>query len=144
MRQAIGDRAGEAATSHQLATIDLNEGHYGPAREKFEKALAMRQAIGDRAGEAATLFQLGSLAHRMGRGDVGARLLALCWMIDQAIGLGDVENDFRNLSGLCRELGYSQEQFDKMLEEAAAAYQSDRARSLIDRAFAVPDETSGS
>ena len=29
------DRAGEAATWHQLATIDLNEGDYPAAREKF-------------------------------------------------------------------------------------------------------------
>ena len=56
--QAIGDRAGEAATWHQLATIDLNEGAYPAARLKFDKALEIKQAIGDRAGEAATWHQL--------------------------------------------------------------------------------------
>ena len=54
MRQQIGDRAGEAATWHQLATIDLDQGDYDAAREKFLKSLEIRQQIGDRAGEAAT------------------------------------------------------------------------------------------
>ena len=57
MRQAIGDRAGEAATWHNLATIDLNEGDYPAARQEVDKVLQMRQAIGDRAGEAATWHQ---------------------------------------------------------------------------------------
>jgi tetratricopeptide (TPR) repeat protein len=139
IKQAIGDRAGEAATWHNLATIDVHEGNYGPAREKFGKALAMRQAIGDRAGEAATFYQLGFLAHRMGRGYAGARLVAICWMIDRAVGHGDTESDFRNLSGICSELGYDQKQFDEMLKEAAAAYQADRGRTLIERAFAAED-----
>jgi hypothetical protein len=35
MFHAIGDRAGEARTWDNLATIDLNEGNYAAAREKF-------------------------------------------------------------------------------------------------------------
>lgn len=76
----------------------------------------------------------------MGRGHVGARLVAICWMIDRDIGHGDAESDFRALSSLCSELSYEQRQFDEMLKEAAAAYQADRGHSLIKRAFAVSGE----
>ncbi|WP_162136248.1 tetratricopeptide repeat protein, partial [Zavarzinella formosa] len=61
IRQAIGDRAGEAAAWHQLASIDVNEGKYAEARAGFAKALAINQAIGDRAGEAATWHNLASI-----------------------------------------------------------------------------------
>ena len=110
MRQAIGDRAGEAATWHQLATIDVHEGNYAGAREQFGKALAMLQAIGDRAGEAAVSSQFGSLACKLGRNHDGARLIAICYLLDKAIGHGDAESDFRTLNGLCRSLGYDQAQ----------------------------------
>ncbi len=42
----------------------------------------------------------------------------------------------RNLTGLCSQLGYDQAQFDAMMGEAGAAYQTDRGRDLIERAFA--------
>jgi tetratricopeptide (TPR) repeat protein len=136
IKQTIGDRAGEAGTWHQLATIDLNEGDYASAREKFARALQMRQTIGDRYGEAATFFQIGSLAHQTGRGDLGVRLVAICWLIDRAIGHGDTESDFRNLSALCSQLGYDQAQFEAMLAEAAEGYRADRGRALVEQAFA--------
>ncbi len=136
MRQAIGDRAGEAATWHQLASIDIKEGDYSAAREKFANALEMRQTIGDRAGEAAAFYQLGVLAHETGRGHLGARLVAICWLIDRAIGHGDAESDLRNLSALGSQLRYDQAQFDAMIAEARQAYQSDRGRALIERACA--------
>jgi uncharacterized protein HemY len=49
----------KARILHQLGTIDVHEGEYASAREKFAKALQARQSIGDRAGEAATFFQMG-------------------------------------------------------------------------------------
>jgi hypothetical protein len=49
--QALGDRAGEASAWHQLATIDLNEGSYAAARDKFGKAPA-RIIHGPRSGTA--------------------------------------------------------------------------------------------
>jgi tetratricopeptide (TPR) repeat protein len=137
INQAIGGRAGESATWHQLATIDVHEGDHAAAREKFHKALEIKQAIGDRAGEAQSLYQIGFLAHKMGRGHLGARLVAICFLIDQAIGHGKAESDFRSLSALCSQLGYDQAQFDAMLTEARAAYQGDRGRTLIERA--LPD-----
>ncbi|HMH48714.1 MAG TPA: tetratricopeptide repeat protein [Candidatus Acidoferrum sp.] len=135
MRQAIGDRAGEAATWHNLASIDLDEGHYPAARANFERALTMHQEIGDRAAEAATFFQLGMLADRLGRTEGGARLVALCWMIDRTIGHGDADSDFQSLAGLCTKAALDPTQFDQLLAEVAEAYDADRGRSLIERAF---------
>jgi tetratricopeptide (TPR) repeat protein len=136
INQAIGDRAGEAATLHNLASIDLNERDYAAAWEKFAKALKINQAIGDRAGEAATFFQIGFLATKMGFGDIGVRLVAICWLIDRDIGHGDADSDFRALSGVYRRLGYDEAQFDAMLNEAAGVYRADRGRTLIEKAFA--------
>jgi len=133
--QQIGDRAGEAATWHSLASIDLDRGEYDEARSKFETALKMRQQIGDRAGEGATFFQLGQLAAEQGRLAEGARLVALCYLIDASIGHGDAESDFRSLSGMASKLGYTQDQFDAMLREVQESYQRDRGWSLIEAAF---------
>ena len=85
-RQALGDRAGEAATWHSLATIDLREGNYAAAREKFGKALAMRQAIGDRAGEAATWHQLATIDLREGNYAAARENLGKALAMRQAIG----------------------------------------------------------
>ncbi|MDR3635324.1 MAG: tetratricopeptide repeat protein [Isosphaeraceae bacterium] len=136
VKQAIGDRAGEAATLHQLATIDLNEGNYLRAREKFARSLEVTQAIGDRAGEAAAFVQLGDLACKLGRNHEGARLVAICCLIDQVIRHGNTMTSFRTLAGLCQSLGYDQAQFDAVLEEAGREYQRDRGRALIERALA--------
>ena len=135
MRQQSGDRAGEAATWHQLATIDLNVGDYTAAREKFIKALTMRQQIGDRAGEAATFYQLGFVAAALGRLAEGMRLVAVCYLIDQSIGHGDTKSDFQTLSQMAGQLGYTQEQFDAMLQEVSKAYKADRGWGLIEAAF---------
>jgi tetratricopeptide (TPR) repeat protein len=140
--QCSDDRAGEAAAWHSLATIDLNEGDYPAAREKFARALEINRAIGDRAGEAAAFFQLGALACKLGRRHDGARLVAICVLIDRAIGHGDAQSDFRALVGLCQGLGYDQARFDAMQEEAAREYQRDRGRALIERAFAEGDARS--
>lgn len=59
--QDAGDRAGEAATWSELATIDVHEGQYACAREKFQKALEITQAISERAGEAASWYHLATI-----------------------------------------------------------------------------------
>jgi tetratricopeptide (TPR) repeat protein len=134
-RQAIGDRADEAATWHNLASIDLNEGDYAAACEKFAKSLQIIQAIGDRAGEAATFIHLGVLAHQRGNRHLAARLVGICWLIDQDIGHADTERDFRNLAAICSQLGYDQAQFDAAIAEVGRAYLEDRGRSLVDQAI---------
>src|SRR5207302_875115 len=106
IKQQIGDRAGVANTWHQMASIDLHEDNYAAAGEKFQKALEMRQQIGNPVGEAATFYQLGMLALETGRSEEGVRLVALCFLIDQSIGHGDTESDFRALSGMASHLNY--------------------------------------
>jgi hypothetical protein len=64
----IGDRAGEAGSLHQIASIDVNQGRYDEARAGFDASLRIRWAIGDRAGEGASYLQLGMLAHQIGLG----------------------------------------------------------------------------
>jgi len=119
LRQAIGDRKGEAATWHQLATIDLNEGHYAEAREKFGKALSMRQAIGDRAGEAGSFHQIGFVAWETGHREVGMRLVALAHGLLTAIGNADKDRAQEALCGMAAELGLDQPGFHAILQEAA-------------------------
>ena len=96
IRQQIGDRAGEAATWHNLAQIDLNKGDYQAAREKFEKSMKIRQQIGDRAGEAATFYQLGILAWEQGRSQEGLRLVAFMLAYSCVnIGHADAKKSFK-------------------------------------------------
>jgi tetratricopeptide (TPR) repeat protein len=64
--EEIPEACRDGSTWHQLASIDLQEGDYPAARDKFAKALAMRQQIRDRAGEAATWHQLASIDLREG------------------------------------------------------------------------------
>jgi hypothetical protein len=76
----------------------------------------------------------------MDQNEVAARLTASSLLIVQANGLGDTEHIAENLEAICGQLDYDQSQFDAMLAEAAAAYQSDRGRDLIDQAFAAQGE----
>ena len=135
MLQEIGDRPGEAATWHNLATIDLREGDYAAARDKFAKALAMRQQIGERAGEAATLYQLGSLAVKEGHLLPAAKLVGLCFLIDQAIGHGDTQKDLQAFLSMCERLKLTEPQVHALLKEIAESYQQDRGVSLLKEAF---------
>ncbi len=131
LQVAEGDEKQAAAVWHGVASIDLKEGDYQAARDKFGTSLQ----IGDRAGEAVTFYQLGFLAAKQGRLAQGARLIALCYLIDQAIGHGDTESDLRELAGMAAQLNYSPEQLAAMLEEGAESYQADRGKALLAAAF---------
>jgi tetratricopeptide (TPR) repeat protein len=135
MLQQIGDRAGEAANWHNLASLDLEEGSYLAARDKFSRALAMLQQIGDRAGEAGTFYQLGMLATQTGQAAAGARLVALCFLLRQAIGHGKAQNDLKNLLHLSAQLGYDEPQVQALLQEVAESYRQDHGRALLRQAF---------
>jgi tetratricopeptide (TPR) repeat protein len=118
-RQVIGDRAGEAATWHQLATIDLNEGNYGAAREKFGKSLAIKQAIGDRAGEAATWHNLASID--MNEGNYGAarekfgKALAMLQAIGDRAGEAGTWHQLASIDMYEGNYGAAREKFGKSL-----------------------------
>jgi tetratricopeptide (TPR) repeat protein len=55
IRRAVGDRAGEATTLHNMAAVYQQTGQPQRALALYDEALPIRRAVGDRAGEAATL-----------------------------------------------------------------------------------------
>jgi tetratricopeptide (TPR) repeat protein len=77
----------EALALHQLATIDLNEGDYPAAEEKFANALQIRQGLGDLAGEAASLHQLAAID--LNRSDYEAAQMKLVSVLEIQRALGD-------------------------------------------------------
>lgn len=89
-------------------------------------------------------FQLGALADRLGRTEDGARLVALCWLIDHAIGHGDADSDFHQALGLCVKAGLDEARIKTLIADVAAAYEADRGRSLIERAFGTEPGDGGS
>ena len=95
----------------------------------------MHQVISDRVGEAAAFFQLGMLADRLGRTEAGWRLVAVSWLIDDAVGHEDAESDLRALADLCVKAWLDKTQRKKLLADVAESYDLDRGRSLIERAF---------
>jgi tetratricopeptide (TPR) repeat protein len=100
------DNAEKAATWQQLATIDLYEGSYAAAREKFSRALKMRQALGDRAGEAATWHQLATIDLNEGSYAAAREKFGRALEIEQAIGdrAGEAATFFQ-LGSLSLEMG---------------------------------------
>ena len=126
---------GAAATLHNLASIDLDQGEYEAARKKFETALEMRQQIGDRAGVAATLTNIGIMAAKEGHAREGLRLAALGATIMDAIGHANIEQVVPWIDSLASTLGYSQELIEAMYEESAEAYRQDKGWGLVEAAL---------
>lgn len=62
----------------------------------------------------------------------GLRLIALCYLIDRAIGHADTESDFRNLVAWAAPLHYTPDQLALLLQEVAAAYQADQGQGLLE------------
>ena len=85
---AAGDDVPEktARAWHGLASIEMAEGNYPDAREKFTKLLEMSQQIGDRAGEAATWHQLATIDLREGKYPDAREKTTKSLVIEQQIG----------------------------------------------------------
>jgi tetratricopeptide (TPR) repeat protein len=79
------DLAGASGALYGLATIDMNEGTYPSAREKFERTLAMFQQTGDRASEAAAWHQLASIEQNKGVYPLAREKLEKALAINQQI-----------------------------------------------------------
>src|SRR5207302_1343405 len=77
----------------------------------------------------------GALANALGRPQTGARLQAVCWVIEKAIGHGDADKDLQKVLRSCSKMNYSEEQTQAMLEEVAMQYQQDRGQELLQEAF---------
>ncbi|MBI2955612.1 MAG: hypothetical protein HYY30_14950 [Chloroflexi bacterium] len=59
------------------------------------------------------------------------RLVALCFLIDSAIGHRDTESDFRALAEMAGPLGYGQDQLQALIQEVGEAYRQDMGKALI-------------
>jgi CHAT domain-containing protein/Tfp pilus assembly protein PilF len=66
LRQAVGDRRGEANTLNSIGGIYMLMGEMQRALEKYNGALSIFQTIGDRRGEAATLNNIGEVYRQVG------------------------------------------------------------------------------
>lgn len=135
INQQIGDRIGEAATWHNLATIDVNEGNYPAAKEKFNCALEIYRQIGHRWGEAATFAQLGYVVYEQGGLVEGTRLMALSFSLLQAINHSDTPVFAKFLTEKTEQLNYTPEQIKALLAEVAQEYARDRGARLVRAVF---------
>ena len=131
--QAIGDRAGESATWHQLASIDLRRGDYAAAGEQFRRALESDQAIGNRAGEAATWAQLGIAAFQRSEHHSASRCLAIAFGLASSVGTSDVQVIAKHLSAALAHAEIPEAQFQSFMQETAEQYQRDRG-TVVGRA----------
>ncbi len=86
LSQTAGDQKNEAATWHQLASVDLEEGNYPAARASFQQAQRLTQAIGDQAGAAATLHALATVDLEEGNYPAARASFQQALAIKQAIG----------------------------------------------------------
>jgi hypothetical protein len=71
----------------------------------------------------------------LGKPAEGLRLVALCFLIDQAIGHGDTNSDFRAVASIAVEQDYTLEQLNATLQEVADSYGTDRGVALLLTAF---------
>jgi len=105
----IGDRAEEASTWHNLATIELREGNYEAAREKFRLVQELQEVIGDLFGLSAVWHQLAVIELREGKYVAAREKFGRAQEIQQAIGDSKGEAvTFHNLASLeLREGNYA-------------------------------------
>jgi tetratricopeptide (TPR) repeat protein len=117
IRQALGDRRGDASSRHNLAMVAKSEGDYASAKALYEESLAIKRELGDRWGMAATLNNLGSVVYEQGDYPVSKSLHEESLAIVRALGdrmgvaaslsnLGEMacdQGDYRAASALHRE-----------------------------------------
>jgi tetratricopeptide (TPR) repeat protein len=119
--EEIPESLRDGACWHHLATIDLNEGHYAAAREKFGKSLSIMQAIGDKAGEAATWQYLAAIDIHEGNYTAASEKLGKSLSMRQAIAdkAGEAVT-WHNLATIDLEEGHysaAREKFGKALSK---------------------------
>jgi tetratricopeptide (TPR) repeat protein len=74
LAEALGDRAGLAATLHQMASLAQATGDYAAARDLYAQSRALADALGNRVGWAQTTFMLGWLLWQQGEIQEAVRL----------------------------------------------------------------------
>jgi len=117
IRQALGDRRGDASSRHNLAMVAKSEGDYARAKALYEESLAIKRELGDRWGMSATLNNLGSLVYEQGDYQASRSLHEESLAIVRALGdrmgvaaslsnLGEIacdQGDYQAASALHRE-----------------------------------------
>lgn len=86
IQRESGERAGEARTFANLATVALNDGRIEEALPDLERALALLRAVGDRRAEGAALGNLGLAHHERGRLDEASSALEAALAIQREVG----------------------------------------------------------
>ena len=66
MLEELGDRRGRAASLHQLAIIEHDQGNPAEARRLLRESIAVMEELGDRQGRAASLHVLAMIEHDQG------------------------------------------------------------------------------
>lgn len=97
--QACGDRRAEARMRVQLGLAYLNLGRHEPAREEFERALALARAEGHQISEATALEQIGLVDLSRGRQDDAINWFTQARQIFRQIG------EERGVLGITRHIG---------------------------------------
>ncbi len=84
--EAVGEENRDADIWYELATIDLNQGDYQAAREKFNTSMQLGQINGGRADEACTWQQLGLIDLKQGDYSAAREKYHTAMQISRAIG----------------------------------------------------------
>ena len=127
-----------ASSQYQLATLDLFEGKDADALARLVDVLAVRQEAGAKAGEAAVWQNLGALALKQGRIVEGLRLLCLCYLLEQAVGVTVGALGLDILEHVVERPDYVGPLLQAILEEVIAAYEDANGAALLAGAFPRP------
>ncbi|WP_339381580.1 CHAT domain-containing protein [Brasilonema bromeliae] len=86
IRQAVGDRAGEATILDNIGVVYSKIGQPQKALEFYNQALPITRAVGDHAGEAATLNNIAAVYSQIGQPQKALEFLNQALPIRQAVG----------------------------------------------------------
>jgi tetratricopeptide (TPR) repeat protein len=129
--RARGDRNGEAAALHHIATVYRRWGRYGDAAEYYREALAIQRDLGDRAAAGTSLASLGVVNRLLGRYPEAIERYEQALAIHREVG---------DRTGVGRVLGNLAIVYDQLGRYAEAVDHYERAlailRELDNRAWA--------
>lgn len=117
----IDDQMGQANTLRALGDVAFVQNDYAPARNYYERALALYQRIGARFGQANTLQALGGVARTENAFELA------CSYYDRALSLHEQIDDWLGQANTLKAIG----------DIALARNADERARSLYNQALTL-------
>ena len=93
--EKAADLQGQAASLHQLASIESDQGNPAEARRLLQRSLGIAEGLGDLRGQAASLHQLAIIESAQGNPAEARRLLQRSLGIEE--GLGDLQGQAASL-----------------------------------------------